>query len=215
MEVFLRKLRYLLTIGLPLAIFIFIMIMVVNQNTDEFDNYVYYKLSKFITPGLTEIMKLITFLGSSEFLMYLAGIFLIFIFVNKKCSFTISMLIINLILSAILNEGIKHIIQRSRPDILRLIDIHGYSFPSGHSMVSMSFYGLLILLLLRNFKSKWKYFLISSFATLILFIGFSRIYLGVHFASDVLGGFSFGIAWIAAFSAVIDLGYKKYKYDNG
>ena len=150
MEAFLKTLRCLLTIGLPLVIFIFIVVMVVNQDTDKFDGYVYHKISNFISPGLTELVKLITFFGSSEFLISIAGILLIFLFANEKYSFNSSMIIINLIISAILNEGLKHIIQRSRPDILRLIDIHGYSFPSGHSMVSMSFYGLLIFLCFRR-----------------------------------------------------------------
>ncbi len=209
MEVFLKTLRCLLTIGLPLIIFVFIVVMVVSQDTDKFDSYVYHKISKFITPGLTELVKLITFFGSSEFLVSIAGILLIFLFTNEKYSFNSSMIIINLILSALLNEGLKHIIQRSRPDILRLIDIHGYSFPSGHSMVSMSFYGLLIFLCLRNYKTKWKYIIISLFTILILAIGLSRIYLGVHFVSDVLGGFCLGIAWIGAFSAVFDLRYNE------
>ncbi|QNU68506.1 phosphatase PAP2 family protein [Ruminiclostridium herbifermentans] len=209
-----KTLRYLLTIGLPFAIFIFIMIMVLTQNTDKFDSYVYDEISKIISPELTEIVKLITFFGSSKLLKYLSGILLISILINKKYSFNISMIIINIMLSAMLNEGIKNIIQRSRPDILRLIEIKGYSFPSGHSMISMSFYGLLIFLCLRNCKSKWKYIIISLFLLLILLIGFSRIYLGVHYASDVLGGYSLGIAWIGAFSIVIDLKYKKYKCQN-
>ncbi len=209
MEAFLKKLRYLLTIVLPLVVFIFIMVMVINQYTNKFDSYVYYKISSFITPGLTELMKLITFFGSSEFLISIAGILLIFLFANKNYSFNISMIIINLILSAIINEGLKRIIQRSRPDILRLIDIHGYSFPSGHSMVSMSFYGFLIFLCLRKYKTKWKYITILLFAILILSIGISRIYLGVHFASDVLGGFCLGITWIGVFSNFIDLRYNE------
>lgn len=215
MEAFLKTLRCLLTIGLPFVIFIFIVIIVVNKDTDKFDNYVYHMISKIITPSLTELVKIITFFGSSEFLISIAGILLIFLFTNEKYSFNSSMIIINLILSAVLNEGLKHIIQRSRPDILRLIDIHGFSFPSGHSMVSMSFYGLLIFLCLRNYKSRWKYIIILFFGILILSIGLSRIYLGVHFVSDVLGGFCLGIAWIGAFSAVIDLKYmKKYKCNN-
>jgi undecaprenyl-diphosphatase len=73
----------------------------------------------------------------------------------------------------------------------------------------MSFYGLLIFLFLRNCKSKWKYIIISIFALLILLIGFSRIYLGVHYTSDVLGGFCLGIAWIGVYSIAIDFGHKK------
>ncbi|MHB8061084.1 MAG: phosphatase PAP2 family protein [Ruminiclostridium sp.] len=203
-----KTLRYLLTIGLPLIIFVFITVNVVNQNTNSFDSYVYQGVSSFISTGLTDIMRLITFFGSREFFIVLALILIVAFYRKEKFSFYTSMIVINIILSSLLNEGIKYIFHRNRPDILKLIDIGGYSFPSGHSMVSMSFYGFLIYLCCKNYKTKWKYLIISLLAILILLVGLSRIYLGVHYASDVLGGFTLGILWVGVYSIVVDLRYR-------
>ncbi|WP_165835567.1 phosphatase PAP2 family protein [Ruminiclostridium sufflavum] len=204
-----KTLRYLLTIGLPAVLFAFIMKAVINQNTVGFDSYIYQRISRLVSPGLTEIMKLITFFGSTEFLLTAAAILIVFFFMDEKCSFYASMIVINLMLAALLNEGLKKIIQRHRPDILKLIDIGGYSFPSGHSMVSMSFYGFLIYLCWTNFKTRWKYPVSALLSGLILLIGFSRIYLGVHYASDVLGGFCLGAVSIGVFSIIADIGNKE------
>ncbi len=209
----LKSFRYLLTIGLPITIFVFIMIAVINQNTNEFDNFVYQNVSELISFRLTEIMKFITFFGSQGFLITVALLLIVFFFKKEKCSFYTSMIVINLMLAVVLNVAVKYVIQRSRPDILRLIDIGGYSFPSGHSMVSMSFFGFLIYLCCINLKTRWKYLIVSLLSILIMLIGLSRIYLGVHFASDVIGGFCLGIAWVGSFSLIVDIRHKK-KYAN-
>lgn len=209
-----KTLRYILTILLPLIIFIFITVNVINQNTSDLDSFVYKWISRFISSGLTDILKLITFFGSGVLLGSLAFLLLIVFYRKEKYSFNVSMLTINLALGALVNLSIKYIIQRVRPDVLRLIDISGYSFPSGHSMASMSFYGFIIYLSCKNFKTKWKYLIVSLISILILFIGISRIYLGVHYASDVLGGFSLGLLWIGIFSFIVDIRYrKKYRYE--
>lgn len=209
MEDSLKKLRYIFTIGLPVIIFIFITINIIKQNSNGFDSYVYQGVSKYISPGLTDTMKLITFFGSGQFLTAVAFILIIVFFRKEEYSFNASMIVINLILSSLLNVGIKYIIHRERPDILRLIDIGGYSFPSGHSMAAMSFYGFLIYLCCKNYKTKWKYLIISLLASLIALIGLSRVYLGVHYASDVLGGFFLGISWVGVYSIIVDIRYRK------
>jgi len=213
MEDSLKTLRCFLTIVLPLVLFVFVTVNIVCQNTNSFDSYVYQGVSGFISSGLTDTMKLITFFGSGEFLTALALILIVAFFRKERFSFYSSMIAINLLLSSIINMGIKYIIHRNRPDILRLIDIGGYSFPSGHSMVSISFYGFLIYLCCKNYKTKWRYLIVSLLAILILLIGLSRIYLGVHYASDVLGGFLLGIAWVGIYSIIVDLRYRK-KYAN-
>jgi undecaprenyl-diphosphatase len=154
-------------------------------------------------------MNIITFFGSGVFLGSLVFLLLVVFFRKEKDSFNVSMISINLLLGALINVSIKYMIQRDRPDILRLIDITGYSFPSGHSMASMSFYGFLIYLCCKNYKTRWKYLIVSLISILILFIGISRIYLGVHYASDVLGGFSLGLLWIGIFSIIVDIRYRK------
>lgn len=208
-----KVIRYTLTIVIPLAVFIFIAVNVIEQNTKAFDSYVYSVASKLISPYLTEFMRLITFFGSGEFYTVSATVIAIAFIKKSKYSFCAAMIVINLALAALLNTAVKYIVQRSRPDILRLVEISGYSFPSGHSMISMSFYGLLIYLCCINIKNRWKYAAVSLLAVLILTIGMSRIYLGVHYASDVLAGFSLGIFWEGIFTLII--GPKCRKHSEG
>ena len=94
------------------------------------------------------------------------------------------------------NSSLKLIFLRERPTDM-LIDIGGYSYPSGHSFVSMAFYGLLIYLVAKlDIKKKTKNIIIILLSILVLLIGTSRIYLGVHYPSDVLGGFIGGIIYL-------------------
>ena len=185
------------------------MINVVNKNTGVFDCYMYQVISRFISSNTTNVMILISFLGSGEFLTALSFIFIIAFFKKERDSFYSAMIVINLLLSSLINVSIKYLIHRERPNILKLIEIGGFSFPSGHSMASMSFYGFLIYLTSKNYKGKVKYLIIAVLAIVILLIGLSRIYLGVHYASDVIGGFSLGIAWIGIYSIIVDLRYRK------
>ena len=97
----------------------------------------------------------------------------------------------------LVNQIIKHIVRRPRPNVLRLVEESGYSFPSGHSMVSMAFYGIIIYLVYKNVSNKYlKWTLIILLSLLILFIGFSRIYVGVHYFTDVASGFLLGLAYL-------------------
>ena len=103
-----------------------------------------------------------------------------------------------------LNQILKYIVQRNRPEGYRLIDESGYSFPSGHSMVSTAFYGFLIYLVIKKVKNKYlKNFLVILLSILIILIGFSRVYLGVHYASDVIAGFFISIAYLILFITMI------------
>ncbi len=112
--------------------------------------------------------------------------------------------LLNLVLAIALNVLLKGIIQRPRPEGFRLIAETGYSFPSGHSMVSMAFYGLIIWMIWHNEKDQMlKYVLCATFVLVIAFVGISRIYLGVHYASDVLAGFCVSLLWLAFYTKVI------------
>ena len=151
-------------------------------------------------PILTNVLKIITNLGSAVALITITILSLI-ILKNKKIGLCIT---INLALSTILNLLLKNIIQRPRPEGYRLIEETGFSFPSGHSMVNTAFYGLLIYLIIKNVKNqKLKYSLSLLISILILFIGFSRIYLGVHYTSDVLAGFLISIAYLIVFTTIL------------
>ena len=91
------------------------------------------------------------------------------------------------------SEVLKNVFQRTRPELAPLVPAPGYSFPSGHALMSAAFYGFLAYLLFRHCPSpllKWS--LVSLLTLLVLAIGFSRVYLGVHYLSDVLAGFAAG-----------------------
>lgn len=202
--------RYLFTLIFPFALFLYITVNVLHENTVVFDDYIYSMVSKIISEKLTPIMIFITFFASSNFLTAIAVLLVPFLFLkNERYSFYAAVLIVNLVVTSLLNEGLKLLISRSRPNILRLIEVSGLSFPSGHAMSSMCFYGFLIYLCCKNLKTKIKYLIICLLIILIFLIGFSRIYLGVHYASDVMGGFSIGLFLVGILSLVVEMKYRK------
>jgi undecaprenyl-diphosphatase len=187
------------SIAFPFFLFIKLSEDVIKQELTVFDDTVYNFIARFITPNMTYFMKFLTYCASGPVLISLTVIIFIALHRNKKRLYYGWIIVINLVASATLNEIFKIVFHRERPDILRLIDITGYSFPSGHSMISICYYGLIAYILYKTMKSRWKYLIVFLLATLILSIGISRIYLGVHYASDVIGGFSAGLAWLAVF----------------
>lgn len=163
-----------------------------------FDDTVYGFVSGFISDEMTGVMKLFTFIGSGWTITFLAVLipFLIFVFKKKKHYRLGLLLSANIVLGALFNQLLKHLFQRPRPDLLRMIEISGYSFPSGHAMNSMIFYGFITYLLVKNGRHWSRYMFAGSMGLMILLIGISRIYLGVHYASDVLAGFLIGLCWL-------------------
>lgn len=191
-----KKRFYLLLLCLFLFLLIAILILkngVLNIDTNSYD---FFK-KNLINESLTPYIKLFTNLGGA-LLLVLFTLIITFFIKNKKISLAI---ILNLIIIFLINEGLKIIFGRVRPDTINwLVNERGYSFPSGHSAVSMAYYGFLIYLVYTNFKNnKCKWLLIFILSFIILFIGFSRIYLGVHYLSDVLGGFIFSIFYLVIF----------------
>ena len=154
-----------------------------------------FLISDFATP----IAKFITNFGGAIFLILLA-ITLFILIKDKRLS-----IFINLLIVTGLNQIIKHILQRPRPTEFRIIEETGYSFPSGHSMVSMAFYGYLIYLIYKYIKNKYvKWISIVILSILICSIGISRIYLGVHYTSDVLGGFLLSMSYLVVFISTVN-----------
>ena len=156
-----------------------------------------FLISDFVTP----IAKIITNFGGAIFLI----IFTITLFVlikNKKIGLSI---FLNLVIVTALNQLLKRILQRPRPTEYRIIEETGYSFPSGHSMISMAFYGYLIYLICKYVKNKYiKYISTILLSILICSIGISRIYLGVHYTSDVLGGFCISISYLVIYISAVN-----------
>lgn len=157
------------------------------------------KLFKFNVS--TPIAKFITNFGGAIFVISLTTI-LFFVIKDKKIGISI---IANLGIVTILNQIIKFIMQRPRPTEFRIIEETGYSFPSGHSMVSLAFYGYLVYLIYKYINNKHlKRTLIIILSILICVIGVSRIYLGVHYTSDVLGGFLISLAYLIIYIELVN-----------
>ena len=156
-----------------------------------------FLISDFATP----IAKFITNLGGAIFLIGLTALLIILI-KNKKIGLSI---LANLAIVTGLNQLLKRILQRPRPTEFRIVEETGYSFPSGHSMVSMAFYGYLIYLIYKYVENKHvKWISIVLLSILICSIGVSRIYLGVHYTSDVLGGFLVSISYLILFISTVN-----------
>lgn len=171
----------------------------------SYDNWAYdLFVDNLRNDKMTMFMMIITSFSSA---ITLLGIIILFFLLskNKKESLYLS---IDIVLIFIINTIIKNIIQRPRPSGFNLVTEKSYSFPSGHAMVSTAFYGFIIYLIYKNVKNiKVKYSLIAIVFLLIVLIMISRIYLGVHYLSDTLAGFSFSIAYLMLFVTIID----KYK----
>ncbi|WP_231584090.1 phosphatase PAP2 family protein [Domibacillus indicus] len=161
-----------------------------------FDKMIIQEVQSWINEGRTARMVFITDLASVKFLTAATGLIALFLLFRKRYGWALFFVLVNG-LGGVFNGFLKELFQRQRPDILPLIEQGGYSFPSGHSMGSFIFYGALSFMLFQLVKGKWKKITAAVLAgCMILLVGLTRIYLGVHYPSDVIGGFSIGAAWL-------------------
>lgn len=201
LKVFIRNNYQWLICFISLILFLVITENVFNNEIMKADTIGYNIVSSLISDKLTPLVKVVTWFGNAACLILLTVILFIII-KNKKAGLLIGT---NLVIISILNQTLKSLLQRPRPTGFRIINETGYSFPSGHSMISMAFYGFLIYLIYKNVKNKClKFTLIISLFILIISIGLSRIYLGVHYTSDVFAGFLLSIAYLIFYCSVVD-----------
>ena len=172
----------------------------------KFDEEIYEIISKIISFPVTVVFKIITNLGGAIGIISITILILVF----EKSKNIKYYTVLNLFIITLANQILKFIIGRPRPVEHRIIDQSGYSFPSGHSMVSMAFYGFLMYVIYKNVENrKLKLTLCIALAILILLIGISRIYLGVHYASDVIAGFCLSVSYLMAYTKLIGKNVKK------
>lgn len=184
--------RNLWFVVVPVMLFTILAVCIHADIATHFEGWAYSETVEHMSPLLTSFMKGVTQIGNpASVMIFCLGIFLI-----PKLRKTIALPVSTaVILSTVADVALKRTFARSRPNILRLISEVGYSFPSGHAMVNASFYVMLILMAFRYMKDLRKKIAFSCLcAVLIGLIGLSRIYLGVHYAGDVLGGWLFGFA---------------------
>ncbi|KOP67566.1 phospholipid phosphatase [Bacillus sp. FJAT-18019] len=173
-----------------------ILTVLVKQHSLSFDLAIISSVQSFEHPLLTDIAKGLSFIGSFGPVLILCLILIAVLYWILGHRMEIFLLIGVVFGSSMLNLLLKGVLQRVRPDINRLVEITGYSYPSGHSMAAFSFYSVSAYLLWRHMNSKMgRSILIAVAIIMILSIGISRIYLGVHYPSDVLGGYLASCAW--------------------
>ncbi|HOV43556.1 MAG TPA: phosphatase PAP2 family protein [Syntrophothermus lipocalidus] len=177
-----------------------------ENELEPFDLAVSQAVAAFHHPALTAVMKSVTVIGSPAVMTGIAVILWLCLTLTRKRSFEALTVVLVLAGAGMTNEVLKNVFHRIRPELAPLVPAPGYSFPSGHAMMSTAFYGFLAYLVFRHSSSpvtRWAFSCLA--ALLVLAIGFSRVYLGVHYPSDVLAGFAAGGFWLASSILCLEL----------
>jgi membrane-associated phospholipid phosphatase len=171
---------------------------VLRKHTDRFDDTVRSVIHDFASPGLTALMRFVTNLGDWQVVM-IATLCLLAYLWYRRDNTHILVALVTMMGAGILDASLKFAFHRTRPDPFFIPKPSTYSFPSGHALISLCFYGLLAGTLTHDQRSKWQRGLVWTAAALfITLIGLSRVYLGVHWPSDVLAGYAAALIWMGA-----------------
>lgn len=197
--------------GVCLLIFIWLTYLVSTGRELAFDTVIREWFYSIRTSWLTEVVKAITFMGNTKTIIVICLVLLLLPLVRGKAGLQVTKKIgipiaVVAIVGSAINKAIKHIVMRPRPDVsLHLIDQGGWSFPSGHSISSLLLYGFLAWLILYYVKDKWAANVATVILTLLwMGVGLSRIYLGVHYPTDVLGGWMLGMVVMMVTMIIIE-----------
>jgi len=179
---------------IALSLLVWIIEEIFYDKENDFDEKVFAYLSNHISHSLTDIMQAFTLLGSQYFLVPVwLLVFAYYIFIKKdKWNFIKTAVVASS--NLLLMFGLKFLFNRPRPLIPLLKEAHGLSFPSGHAFMSLTFFGFVIYKVYTGITNTWlKWSAVIVLIFTVLMIGLSRIYLRVHYASDVLAGYCFAI----------------------
>ena len=186
----------LLIFLVSLSGFIFLWYLVFGEQDLSFDKRVFEALAPFINPENTEKMVALTFLADQYFLVPANLLLAIWFLVRRRRWYSLKVPVVALG-SVTLMYGLKLLFSRPRPANPVYEAAAGFSFPSGHAMSALTFYGLIIYLVWRFVKNNLlRWMLTLGLSLLVISIAFSRVYLRVHFASDVLAGMAAGVIWL-------------------
>ncbi|SFE21775.1 undecaprenyl-diphosphatase [Bacillus sp. OV194] len=203
----------LLVIGFLLAaaaIFIFASLSeeIVEKEPFEFDPVIIDAIRSYSSPGLDRVMLFFTEIGSKLALGILLAVGILWLWFKRQNLWGMVFFLLAVGGGGLLNLLLKNAFQRKRPNADPLVEALGFSFPSGHAMGSMVYYGFLGYLVVRSKrkplrKAGWT----LLFAVAIIGIGISRIYLGVHYPSDIIAGYSAGLVWLLLCIAALEAVY--------
>jgi membrane-associated phospholipid phosphatase len=179
-----------------LLLFVLMAHEVFIQKDNSLDVALFGFANNHTSPQVTRIMRFISFFASAEYLMVVpALVVLVFSWFRHMRWYGLKVLLISLT-SSVLNQALKRVFERPRPETA-MLEQSGLSFPSGHAMIGGSFYGLLIYIVWQTVRSSfWRWCYTVLLTLLVLLIGYSRIYLNVHYATDVVAGYAIGIFWL-------------------
>ncbi|MCK7591919.1 phosphatase PAP2 family protein [Subsaxibacter sp. CAU 1640] len=207
------KLPYIITVVIALIVvvgginlFIELTDTLKSKALADYDFQITEYVISYRSPMLTEYLTFVTHLGDVYgYLIVLVLCSFVFFKALNRWKLMIQSIVV-LALASLSNVVLKRFVDRARPDIEHLVVVETLSYPSGHAMAAMAFYGFLSYLVYRFVKNKYlKTGLILLFMILIFSIGISRIYLGVHFPSDIAGGYIAGFIWVIFCILVFDL----------
>ncbi|MGC1631034.1 MAG: phosphatase PAP2 family protein [Gelidibacter sp.] len=221
LRAFLREKLHQYDVTLPYVITVIIALIIVvgginlfvelteSLKTDllaDYDQQITAYVISHRNPVLTKYFIFVTHVGDIYgYAAVLIAFTLMSIFVFKNWKYIIQIVLV-LILSAVSNLMLKRFVKRARPGLEHMVSVETLSYPSGHAMSAMAFYGFLIYLFYRFKINKFlKIGVILLLGLLIFSIGLSRIYLGVHFPSDIAGGYIAGFIWVVFCVLIFDL----------
>jgi len=186
-------LLYAVAMAAALLIFIFFSL---RREKNRFDSQLFEWVKRHTNENNNRLMLFFTSLGNHKFFIPVNLILLVYFIFIKNQEYALKIPVIALS-SVALMFLLKRIFYRMRPENPLLKKVRGLSYPSGHALMSVSFYGLLIHIIWHNIPDPGlKWVLILLLILLIQIIGFSRVYLRVHYASDVLAGYALGLLWL-------------------
>ncbi len=210
MQIYGRKIEVMLSMNLKIQLlwafiisvvsligFSLMAILISRHQILAFDSAIISYIQGLETPTLTAIMKFFTFVGSGNAIFVIAVVVMFFLYVLLHHRSELVFFAIVIAFASLLNQMLKDFFHRARPDFHRLVEIGGYSFPSGHAMAAMAVYGALAFILWRHIPTRiGRSILIILSAIMIFMIGISRVYLGVHYPSDIIGGYFASALWL-------------------
>ena len=198
--------------GLLLCAYYVIADEVVEDRRDRFDDAVSRTVSGWASPFLTWAMRLVTHLGSTAVtnLIYVAMAAWLIGLGRRRAGILTATVAVG---SQVLVEVMKQISQRTRPEVFTpLVDVGGYSFPSGHTFAAVVAYGLVAALIAARLPGRARLVPWAVWAVIVAAVGFSRVYLGAHYATDALGSLLLGGAWLVTWLAIMELAERPHRF---